>query len=111
MTMTMLNETKAARAALESAWTDLARVAERARRARADSNGMADPRSLALITWADEFEAEMAAIQRVYEAGDQLPIDDIRAATGAAEKLLAILADAEQRAAPMLQPAQALAGE
>ena len=56
-----------------------------------------DPTVVALLRWATVFDHEIAAVQKVWEARELLPAEDLAAAKDIAERLLAVADQAQQR--------------
>jgi hypothetical protein len=102
--MAELNDTEVARVTLQEAWRQLAPYIDRARRlqeqATRDPSKQADRWVQTNARWLSVFNRQLAAIQTVYEAteaGKRVPVDELRSASEAADKLLAIISDLQQR--------------
>jgi len=103
--MADLNDTEAARVALEQIWYRLAPIADEARHAQEETTKnpslLRDPWVEAQTRWLSVFDRELAAVQTVYEAaqgGAKLSTDELYAAREAGEKLLGIISETRERA-------------
>jgi len=109
MTELTVNETEAARVALEETWRRLAPVVVEAKELQAEATHtpalLGEPWGSALNRWLIVFDREIAAVQAIYEAsqkGTKVSVEDLLAARSAAEKLLAIISETRER---VLEPA------
>jgi hypothetical protein len=103
--MADLNDTEAARVALEQTWFRLAPIVDEARHAQEEAarnpSILRDPSVEAQTRWLFVFDRELAAVQTVFEAargGGKLSSDELHAAREAGEKLFGIISEAQERA-------------
>jgi hypothetical protein len=99
-----VNETEAARVALEQVWHQLAPIVDEAKELQSDAaqnpSRLSDPWVNAHVSWLTVFDRDLAAVQAVYKAagnGAKLSAEDIRPARDAGEKLLEIISLARER--------------
>jgi hypothetical protein len=99
-----LDESGTANVALDEAWRQLAPRVDEAKRLQADAardpDLLTDAWTVALIRWANVFEREIAAVQKVHEAssrGGRMAPGDVRTATDVAHKLLHFADEARNR--------------
>jgi hypothetical protein len=99
-----LNDTEAARVALEQVWRELATLVDdakaRGEAAAQNPSLLADPRTDAETRWLWLFDRELSDVQTVYrsaESGARLSTESLRAAAEAGKKLRDILQQARDR--------------
>ena len=96
-----VNEAEAARLALRDVWSQLAPVVDRANAMKSELAGDpargSDPLVQAYVGWLNAFEQEIAAVQALNDAGERVPVEDLRLARSTAEKLLSTITEAERR--------------
>jgi hypothetical protein len=104
MSESAVNETEAARVALEEIWRQLAPIVVEGKelQSRATTNPavLDEPWGAALNRWLIVFDREIAAVQAIYEAtqqGAKVSGDDVRAARSVGEKLLSTITETRER--------------
>jgi hypothetical protein len=102
--MADLNETEAARVALDQVWRELAAYVADAKQLQSEAtrhpSQLSDPWVEALVSWFSIFDRELAAVQAVYEAdhgGARLSAEELSSAREAGKKLLEIISETQER--------------